>query len=124
MLKTIILFTVISCVTAGPKDEPGWWNADWQFRTTVTRPTPYRDDAERPVEVVVDFQRLLERAGISGAWDPASVRVVERGTGAEVPVACRTEFVLGGARGSYGYTFVIYRISIRYFVFGIIVPAT
>jgi len=92
MLKTIMFCIVINCVTAAAADEPGWWNSDWQFRTTVTRPTPYRDGAERPVEVVVDFPRLLERAGIPGAWDPGSVRVVQRQTGAEVPAACRTEF--------------------------------
>lgn len=92
MLKTAILCIMTCCVTAAAADGPGWWKPDWQFRTTITRPTPYRDGSERPVEVVVDFQRLLERAGISRDCDPASVRVVQRETGAEVPVACRTEF--------------------------------
>jgi len=65
------------------------------MRTTVTRPTPYRDETPHPVEVAVDVPLLLERAGISGEFDPASLRVIERdieGQGREVPFAYRTEF--------------------------------
>jgi hypothetical protein len=40
----------------------------------------------------VDFQRLLQNAGIAGQPDLGSVRVIGRGSGAELPVACRTEF--------------------------------
>jgi len=92
LLWAVVLYFLASTVTATAADGPSWWNPQWQFRTTVTRPTPYRDAAERPVEVAADFQRLLECAGVAGEVDPASVRVVQRGTGAEVPLACRTEF--------------------------------
>lgn len=87
--------TVILCILASPlaaaAAEPAWWNPDWQFRTTITRPAPYRDTAERPIEVALDFQRLLQRAGVSGEFDPASVRVIQRGTNTELPAAWRTE---------------------------------
>ena len=111
------LFSVMICVFAAcsacmAADQAGWWNPRWRMRTTVARSTPYRDAAARPaarkggaealraptcarpVEVVVDFPRLLERAGVPGQFDPASLRVVERGEGQPanpVPFACRTE---------------------------------
>lgn len=90
MWKTVILFAVF-CGTAAAANEPAWWNPDWQFRTTVTRPTPYRDAAQRPVELAVDFPRLLEQAGIAGSCDPASVRVIQRDSGAALPAVLRTE---------------------------------
>ena len=72
-----------------------WWNDGWRFRTAVVRPTPWRDEALRPVEVAVDFRRLLAGAGIPGEFDPASLRVIEprpAGVGVEVPFAYRTEY--------------------------------
>lgn len=87
---TILILALAAVVSAA---EPGdWWNPQWQFRTTVERPTPYRDEAVRPVEVAVDFARLLSQAG---AFDPNSLRVVERdadGSAREVPSVWRTEF--------------------------------
>jgi hypothetical protein len=92
MLKLTLVCIGLTCVTTVAAGEPNWWNPQWQYRTSVTRPTPYRDSTERPVEVAVDFQRLLQRAGSVSPWDPASVRVVQRNTNIEVPAACRTEF--------------------------------
>ena len=80
---------------AGADESPDWWNPQWRFRTTVERPTPYRDKAVRPVEVVVDFARLPDQAGLPGAVDPNSLRVIQReanGVRHEFPSAWRTEF--------------------------------
>jgi len=85
------LAVLATCATAA--DAP-WWNTQWRVRTTVTRPTPFRDMARRPVEVAIDFPRLLRESGIAGEFDPQSVRVVRRetkGAGTEVPSAYRTE---------------------------------
>jgi hypothetical protein len=90
---TILMLASTAVISAA---EPGdWWNPEWQFRTTVERPAPYRDEAVRPVEVAVDFARLLDQAGIAGKLDPDSLRVVERdanGSSCEVPSVWRTEF--------------------------------
>ena len=70
-----------------------WWDSRWRMRTTVTRPTPYRDEKSRPVEVAVDFPLLLERAGIIGEFHPASIRVIKRAAESperEVSFAYRT----------------------------------
>lgn len=72
-----------------------WWDGKWRYRTIVERPTPYRDGARRPVEVAADLPRLLREAGVAGEFDPASVRVVERGPEGEarvVPHVLRTEY--------------------------------
>ena len=93
-IANLVLCALTTCSAATAADESPWWNPGWQFRTTVARTTPWRDDAPRPVEVAVDFPLLLERAGIAGQFDPGSVRVVERagdGRGGEVPFAYRTE---------------------------------
>ncbi len=70
------------CTVAAAGEEAAWWNPKWRCRTTVARPTPYRGDRPRPVEAAIDFPLLLERAGVSGRFDPSSLRVVERRDGA------------------------------------------
>ncbi len=91
LLAIGFLICVIESASAEtPADAANWWNSRWRMRTTVTRPVPYRSDAPRIVEVAVDFPLLLVRAGVSGEFDPASIRVVERNV--EVPFAYRTEF--------------------------------
>lgn len=92
---TAILCVLTSCSVATAGDKAGWWNPRWHFRTTVVRATPWRDDAPRPVEVAIDFPLLLARGGVTGHFDPGSLRVVERaddGSGREVPSVCRAEF--------------------------------
>jgi len=94
-LSTGILCAVAVCSSVMAEEGGMWWNDGWRFRTTVVRPTPWRDDAPRPVEVAVDFPRLLAGAGIGGDFAPASLRVVEprtAGVGVEVPFAYRTEY--------------------------------
>ena len=81
------------CVStlAAAADLSPWWNAEWRYRTTVSRPTPITDATARPVEARVDFARLLDEAGIPGVFDPRTVRVVCRGApgrpGRETPCA-------------------------------------
>gem|GEM_PF-813385 len=72
-----------------------WWDSKWRMRTSVARPTPYRGSTPYIAEVAINFPLLLERAGITGEFDPASLRVIERGfegIGCEVPFAYRIEF--------------------------------
>ena len=86
-LAPLVLSALAACSVATAAE--GWPGTRPRLRTTVMRPTPYRDETPRPVEVAVDFPLLLSKAGIAGAFDPASVRVVERGR--EIPSACHTE---------------------------------
>ncbi|MGC9317911.1 MAG: LamG-like jellyroll fold domain-containing protein [Armatimonadota bacterium] len=69
-----------------------WWSGGWRYRTTVTRPTPWRCDGQHPVEAAIDFETLLSRADISESLDPTSIRVVDPTTGSQVPSALRTEW--------------------------------
>jgi len=100
MLKAAILCTVVGVTAAVAAGEPSWWNPQWRLRTTVTRPAPYRDAAVRPVEVAVDLDRLLKLAGIPGPFDPASLRVVERGRGTG-PLPCRAGVHTAGSRQEF-----------------------
>ncbi len=89
-LCAVFICSMLPAAQAAP-----WWNPRWRLRTTVVRTTPYRHDTPRPVEVAVDFSQLLQRADVHGEFDPASLRVVQPGTGqrgGQVPFACRTEF--------------------------------
>jgi len=93
--STTVVCALAACSTAMAGQGVGWWNPRWRLRTTVFRPTPYRDSAPRPVEVAVDFPLVLARAGVPGEFAPGSIRVIERGVKgpeAEVPCAYRTEF--------------------------------
>ena len=69
-----------------------WWNPRWRYRTRVSRPAPYRDASPRPVEAALDLPLLLDKAGVTGELDPASVRLVERGR--ELPFAWRSPTVV------------------------------
>ncbi len=92
LLPAIAVFATLACAAASGADGSAWWNHAWQFRTRVTRPTPYRDGAERAVETVIDFPQLLAQAGVAGTWDPASIRVIQPEPLAEIPVIVRDEF--------------------------------
>ena len=74
----VLLCVLVVCSSVSAEGGGAWLNPRWRYRTTVTRPTPYRDETPRPVEVAVDFPLLLERGGVSGQFDPGSLRVVER----------------------------------------------
>ncbi|MFP4250115.1 MAG: LamG-like jellyroll fold domain-containing protein, partial [Armatimonadota bacterium] len=69
-----------------------WWNDGWSFRTTLTRPSPWRTDGSRVVESGADLQALLESAGLDGGVATESIRVVDAATGRQVPSALRTEY--------------------------------
>jgi hypothetical protein len=90
-----LAWLVLGCPLASGSEPQTWWNVGWRYRTTVVRPTPYRDAAVRPIEVAADLTLLLQRAGIEGEFDPQSVRVIARhegGAGEAVPFALRREF--------------------------------
>ncbi|MGD9495409.1 MAG: LamG domain-containing protein [Armatimonadota bacterium] len=87
----LILCAVLLCTQlAGAARD--WWNPGLRYRTTVVRPTPWRDAAPRPVEAAIDFPLLLQCAGVDRDFDPATVRVVDPATGTQVPCALRTEW--------------------------------
>ncbi|MGD8240030.1 MAG: LamG domain-containing protein, partial [Armatimonadota bacterium] len=91
----VMLLALVACSMAMAADGSAWWDPRWRFRTTVVRPTPYRDALPRPVEVAVDFPLLLRRAGVGGTFDAASLRVIDPDggdAGKPVPFAYRTEF--------------------------------
>lgn len=95
MRSLVIILAVATASLVSAAEPPGWWNPQWRFRTTVQRATPSREEAVRPAEVVVDFARLLAQAGLSGAVDSHSLRIVQRdasGTPHEIPSVWRTEF--------------------------------
>lgn len=77
------------CSTAAAAAPQAWWDPAWHFRTTVSRPTLSPDTVPRPVEVTIDFQALLAKAGVAGEFDPASLRIVDPRAAAPVPFASR-----------------------------------
>lgn len=77
-----------------PAISTDWWDTRWKYRTRVQRTAPYRDDDTRVIESAVDLPLLLKRAGIPGALDPDSIRVIEPG-GRESPSAYRAEIDVG-----------------------------
>ncbi|MGB2822191.1 MAG: hypothetical protein WBF17_14500, partial [Phycisphaerae bacterium] len=79
-LWTAALYALAACSTAPAGDAAKWWDARWKYRTTVARPTPYRDDAPRPVEAAVDFRELMNAAGCGEMFQLADLRLVDRST--------------------------------------------
>lgn len=89
-ISSTMCFTLVACSAVVAAGADGWANRDWQYRTTVTRPAPFRDNAPRPAEAAVDFPLLLRKAGVEGEFDPGSVRIFEP-DGREVPCVLRSE---------------------------------
>jgi len=82
--------TFVACSAALSGAEEDWANPAWQYRTAVTRPTPFRRDTPRPVEIAADIPLLLRKAGVNDAFAPESVRIFNP-EGKDVPCALRTE---------------------------------
>ena len=102
MLQSTIVCILagISAAAATAADDSPWWNAKWQFRTTVTRSAPYRDSSVRPVEVAVDFARLIECRPT--AEQNVGVGGLGAGWGALAALGCMHRGIL--LRGSVGET--------------------
>ncbi|NSW56294.1 MAG: hypothetical protein HPY44_09780 [Armatimonadetes bacterium] len=79
---------VLCCLPAGAQEQ--WAHPECRYRTEITGPEPARDAAQKLAEVAADFSAILREAGIEGAFDPASLRLVERGW--DLPFAFRTEY--------------------------------
>ncbi|MBM4079572.1 MAG: hypothetical protein FJ278_07725, partial [Planctomycetes bacterium] len=54
-----------------------WWNADWRCRALVKVDAGTLERVDYPVELALNFTKLLKDANVEGAFDPQSVRVVE-----------------------------------------------
>ncbi|MFN0158704.1 MAG: immunoglobulin domain-containing protein [Bacteroidota bacterium] len=66
-------------LTVNPPPPPGsnWWNILWSYRTTVTVSAGAFERKDKPAEVVLNFTQLLSGIGVSGAFNPNSIRVIE-----------------------------------------------
>ena len=85
---------------------PGWWDPDgvstgqdWHYRVPVTLPST--SSVNSTAKVDVDFPALLAQLGVSGTFDPNSVRVVRPG-GALATVQEFTDTVYLDATDSSG----------------------
>lgn len=56
--------------------QAAWWNPRWHYRLPVVVRNGEEPKQDYPVEVELDFPRLLRQAGIKGSLDPQSLRVV------------------------------------------------
>ena len=54
-----------------------WWNAAWDFRTTIQVGAQGFERTNKPAEVAIDFTSLFANAGQSGSLDLNSLRLVE-----------------------------------------------
>lgn len=90
-MRNFLTILIMASTAMGSATEPAdWWNPQWQFPTTVERPAPYRDGALRPVEVAVDFARLLSEAGLAGVFRPKNALSAAYQSGSALAGRCRT----------------------------------
>lgn len=81
----MLLGAIVPPVPAGAalRSGPAWWDPDgigtghdWHYRVPVVLTFGYNPTAYRTVVANVDFAALLVQLGVSGTFDPDSVRVV------------------------------------------------
>ncbi|MDJ0768692.1 MAG: InlB B-repeat-containing protein [Ilumatobacter sp.] len=70
--------------TIDPPATPAWWDQAWGYRVPVTVDADGTTRVDTAVEADVDFSAAWASLGVSGDFDPASVRVVEVSTGGAV----------------------------------------
>lgn len=85
-----LLAAAVLCLVALPpaqaaqRSGPAWWDpdgvgtgTDWHYRVAVTLPAG--TSVQSTARIDIDFAALMVQLGISGTFDPASVRVVRPG---------------------------------------------
>jgi hypothetical protein len=64
-------------VVAASENANVWWNSAWDYRVPITVDANSYPRTDTPVEVALNFTSLFNSLGVSGVFDPASLRVVE-----------------------------------------------
>jgi hypothetical protein len=54
-----------------------WWNEQWLYRVPITLGANGAARTDKPAEVAINFTQLLTGLGVSGTFDPNSIRVIE-----------------------------------------------
>lgn len=54
-----------------------WWNMQWDYRVPVTIGGNGAARTDKPAEITINFTDLLAALGVSGSFDPNSLRVIE-----------------------------------------------
>ncbi len=90
-LPALLACTTLLVATGADATSP-WRNSGWRYRTSISRAEPWREAGPRVIECAPDLQALLDRAGVDGRVDPASVRIVDPVTGRQLRSALRTEY--------------------------------
>jgi hypothetical protein len=69
-----------------------WWSTQHDYRVSFTVGANGHTRTDKPVELAVDFTALLAGRGLTGAFDPDSLRVVEVSNGAIIDVNVPFQF--------------------------------
>ena len=77
----LAIFSVISIAhtqAVSPSSSSEWWNQDWHYRIKVEVYGGSFAREDEPVEILVDFESLFYKWGISGTLDTKSIRVIDQ----------------------------------------------
>lgn len=85
-LAALLAGSIVPRAEAALRSAPGWWDpdgvgsgSDWHYRVAVTLPAS--SSVNSTARIDIDFAALMNQLGVSGTFDPASVRVVRPGGG-------------------------------------------
>jgi len=78
LLLAPALFVAQPAASSPPKDPAGWWDRDWHCRLAFTVGPEDFELINYPVELELNFTRLMEEAGgPRGAFNPNSLRLIQ-----------------------------------------------
>ena len=89
MCGRLMIAVLCAAAQAATGGETPWHHSALRYRLRVRRAAPWRGDAPRPIELAVDFPRLLARAGLGAKAHATDLHVVEADTARAVPCAVR-----------------------------------
>ncbi len=75
VIPALIIFILLTLFEVSAFAQSNWWNPTFSFRVPLK--VEFSEAVNKPVELPINFTKLMKDAGSSGAFNSSSIRVIE-----------------------------------------------